>query len=658
MQVNRHWRRLIHTHVATAIQLRQPHLHPHRHHSLRNLDLQAFTATTQLCLSHCLDWAQHPSLASLVDLSAVSSMTQLRVLNLRPSTDEIDAFEGDRVKIANGVLCWCNGVFPRLWDRWTYAISPGIPSIENLGALSALTNLQEMVFPITMRRSETPQPLRRLQAVATLSGLRHLNLGCGGVDDEQLSKLACASRLTCLSLGNCAGMGGPGLVAVGAMKRLQTLLLHGCAQAKLGGCWEALLPLSQLQTLALYGRPEGENVHFFEMQDSPAQAVPLQEPGGVPGKLCAACLCAMSLISRFSCTLCSHRACHSRKRADLRGACVQESVPCADLVSLFSMTQLGCLRIGPCGTISSAAWHSLVAMPQLSTLELFGGTVNCETPAVASIPSLKKLSLRHMRSKCHPVLATHGLRALQGLSLHCGPDNCATNTYACEQAESLQHLLMWGVHVLPVAGDTNAALHSNPVALSSLTRLTMSHEANDECVMAMAALPQLHTLELMSANDITNRAFEALSTVPTLKNLDVLNVPNIDDGGLQFLTARAQLLTLRMKGSQITDAGVAAMSHWPDLRNLSIARAARITSDSLVALSRSPALKILDLGGCAGLIDDGLEALAQLRELRQLNLERCRNISNEGIEAFKRRLLAAGPLPPGPPPPACVVVFF
>ena len=329
MQVNRHWRRLIHTHVATAIQLRQPHLHPHRHHSLRNLDLQAFTATTQLCLSHCLDWAQHPSLASLVDLSAVSSMTQLCVLNLRPSTDEIDAFEGDRVKIANGVLCWCNGVFPRLWDRWTYAISPGIPSIENLGALSALTNLQEMVFPITMRRSETPQPLRRLQAVATLSRLRHLNLGCGGIDDEQLSKLACASRLTCLSLGNCAGMGGSGLVAVGAMKRLQTLLLHGCAQAKVGGCWEALLPLSQLQTLALYGRPEGENVHFFEMQDSPARAVPLQEPGGVPGEtLCCLSVCNVSDFTFQLCTMLASRLPSSETRRLARRTCATERAMC------------------------------------------------------------------------------------------------------------------------------------------------------------------------------------------------------------------------------------------------------------------------------------------------------------------------------------------
>lgn len=82
-------RRLVHARGVTSIRVLQPRLSPDFQPQLHSLRLEAFTAVTQLDLSCCLDWVHHPALNSLVDLSAIASMVQLRALNLRPTYDDI-----------------------------------------------------------------------------------------------------------------------------------------------------------------------------------------------------------------------------------------------------------------------------------------------------------------------------------------------------------------------------------------------------------------------------------------------------------------------------------------------------------------------------------------------------------------------------------------
>jgi hypothetical protein len=276
LQVCRHLRRLARGRVITRVQVRQPHLQPRHCPALTDLGFANLSAATALDLSHCLDWIRHPALTALVDLKAITCLTRLRRLDLRPSTDEIDSFEGDRVKFANGVLCWADGVFLRLWDRWMYAVSPGIPWLVNMHALSNLGALETLHFPITVRENATRH--ERLHSIAGLAHLRELHLGCEGIDNEALAALACAQSLTQLSLGLCRELTEAGMAAIGTMARLEVLLLHGCVGMPALG-WQHLCTLSALRVLALYGRREGENVHFYRLSDPVAQAVPLSPEG-------------------------------------------------------------------------------------------------------------------------------------------------------------------------------------------------------------------------------------------------------------------------------------------------------------------------------------------------------------------------------------------
>jgi F-box and leucine-rich repeat protein 14 len=345
----------------------------------------------------------------------------------------------------------------------------------------------------------------------------------------------------------------------------------------------------------------------------------------------------------------------------LTGACG------AGFQSICSIIQLQELRIGGCGTLTPDALLHILRLSRLTTLELCGGrtaahplpsTLVCKL--ACSLTGLQQLSLRNMHVQGLEQIGL--LSKLQMLSLDRADTRADSSVHPAVMADAvlgltqMKQLLLWCDNAECLARRPWARLRS----MAALTTLTVSCEVGDEQLLCVADLPRLQTLEVMHADSITDRALEALACVPDLRNLDLLNCPLVGDGGLAHLTARAQLLTLRLKGSQISDRSVAEMGKLAQLRNLSIARTSRITSAALEALARAPALKILDLAGCVGLTDRGLEALVGLRELRHLNLERCRGISNDGVEAFKAQLLATGPLPEegGANLASCVVVFF
>lgn len=110
-----------------------------------------------------------------------------------------------------------------------------------------------------------------------LKQLRWLVLGRAVITDNELGQLA--TTLTSLSLGNSKGITEVGLRAIGGMKHLKTLMLHGCAFMTIKDDWESLRSLSQLQTLVLFGRVEGENVHFYKVEDPSSGSVPISAVG-------------------------------------------------------------------------------------------------------------------------------------------------------------------------------------------------------------------------------------------------------------------------------------------------------------------------------------------------------------------------------------------
>jgi hypothetical protein len=83
--------------------------------------------------------------------------------------------------------------------------------------------------------------------------------------------------------------------------------------------------------------------------------------------------------------------------------------------------------------------------------------------------------------------------------------------------------------------------------------------------------------------------------------------------------ARTEILDLRLDGTALDDAGLAAIGALPAATHLRLARN-RLTDASLGALARSPQLEHLNLYANAGITDAGIEALAAISTLRELHL--------------------------------------
>jgi hypothetical protein len=83
-QVCSRLRKLVCGFAATRCNIGQPHLSPKHLPSIWTLPLPQLTAVTYLDCSRMLDWIQHPSTSALLDINALTMMTQLRSLNLRP----------------------------------------------------------------------------------------------------------------------------------------------------------------------------------------------------------------------------------------------------------------------------------------------------------------------------------------------------------------------------------------------------------------------------------------------------------------------------------------------------------------------------------------------------------------------------------------------
>lgn len=606
--------------------MEQPRLCPRHPPSLHALALAQLTAVTRLDLSHIMDWIQHPATSCLADLRAIEAMTQLRELSLRPASDTIDNSEAQRMKTSTGVLYWSGGVAPRLWDRWMYAFSPGIPTIHNKTALRGLTQLEAVQFPITMRASE--QADIRAQMLLTLPRLRDLLLGRASIKDAELQQLA--TTLTSLSLGCCQGVTGAGLAAIAGMRDLRRLQLHACARMSVTDDWAALLALTALHTLALCGRSEGENVHFYALEDPTSGSVPMTASGA-------------SLPTLFP----HRRHVHRRPVYETHRAR-------AGLRNIASMTHLRDLRMGVCGGCTDTDLALLAPLDGLTALELFGCTAvasSAVSTLLHALPRLQRLTLRNIWSRdlsyAGSAMQLIGqLRDLRALSLHRVGNSLASRAElegmaaAVMSLTQLESLLLWGSNAQYLDGRDWAPLR----ALTRLSRLAVSCRVTDEQVENVAALPHLHTVEFMSALRLTNRSLAAIAQVPGLRNLDLNECPNIDDAGMTHLAARTGLLTFQLIGSGITDKSLQLMGRWKRLRNLSLARTDGIGDEGLRALCAATHLKVLDVTKCTNITDKGLVLLVKLRDLRHLNIEQCSGVSNAGVARFKTLVLKAGPI--------------
>ena len=122
--------------------------------------------------------------------------------------------------------------------------------------------------------------------------------------------------------------------------------------------------------------------------------------------------------------------------------------------------------------------------------------------------------------------------------------------------------------------------------------------------------------------DMTDDNFTALGS---LKNLKTLNISSkkLNDQTLGLLTGMTALEALLTDSAQFTDAGLAQLTKFPNLKWIAFIHTSLkrkdFTGTGLAALAAMPNLRRLGVGGCR-FNDEGMAAVAKLTQLEDLRI--------------------------------------
>ncbi|XP_060248078.1 F-box/LRR-repeat protein 2 [Meriones unguiculatus] len=305
--------------------------------------------------------------------------------------------------------------------------------------------------------------------------------------------------------------------------------------------------------------------------------------------------------------------------------------------------QLKELSLHSCRDLSSEAVATLCRQqPSLTSLDLSGCSELTDRALLAVSQGLRHL--RHLN-----------LRKLQRLT-----DAGCTALGALHELQSLdmaECCLVSGRELAQVLGS----VHRAPPALTSL-RLAYCSSLKDASVLSMIPTlgPSLKVLDLSSCVALTNQTMQAICTY--LTHLSVLRLAwckELQDWGLlglkepkdepalspqlqqapdpqgHSLIMLQALQELDLTAcSKLTDASLAKVLQFPQLRQLSLSLLPAFTDMGLVAVSKGcPSLERLALSHCSHLSDEGWAQAARFwPRLQHLNLSSCSQLTEQTLD--------------------------
>lgn len=169
--------------------------------------------------------------------------------------------------------------------------------------------------------------------------------------------------------------------------------------------------------------------------------------------------------------------------------------------------------------------------------------------------------------------------------------------------------------------------------LGNLKRLDLSAitKTNDNILSFLAGCKKLEVLLAQHlGRDGDNHALLAnLPELLQLKELDLLDHPNLTDAELNYLKRVPRLERLRLCATGVTDAGMPALAALRDLQMLVLERT-KVSGKGLASLAALPKLTHLSLR-MSPVTDTGMEGIGQLASLQVLDLDLCQ-ISGRGLD--------------------------
>jgi hypothetical protein len=207
---------------------------------------------------------------------------------------------------------------------------------------------------------------------------------------------------------------------------------------------------------------------------------------------------------------------------------------------------------------------------------------------------------------------------------------------------TLSYGLFGDAAVAPLAGAKLTSLNINQnyrlgpatvasvAKISTLTYLDLSNTGVGGGLAPLAGLAQLNSLTL-GASFVTDVDLKALAGLPALATLNAYDNPAVGDAGAIALTGLKSLRTVSLGRTAITDAGLTALLEMPALQSVFVPENA-FTDAFTPAAAKSRATNI-DVSG-SDLDDAGLAALAKVSTLTSLSVRQTR-VTDAGVAAAK-----------------------
>ncbi len=434
---------------------------------------------------------------------------------------------------------------------------------------------------------------------AHLPNLRSLNVAaCDHVTDAGIATLAAMPSLRELDLRQMRGLTAACIDALALATPLEQLDLRHCdfvTPEHVVRLRRALPRLRELQTSVAQ-----TDVDAAAARQDPVQVRTAAEIDALPATTrhviafdveddCMASLArlhglhALEIVAAWSSPM-------VRRPGELPAA---RSITDAGLRELRSLRSLRCLRLDGQLAIGGAGLDVVRSMPELDDVSLATMVVgDAGIEALAALPRLRRLALRHVQGFGEPAVA------------------------AVARCASLRELSLCGcVHV-------DERWLAQLAALRELESLDLSMIGSRAFFSGFAG----HLVPPDPGSGVTDLVAAALGSLPRLRELNLAQA-GLTPVGLRSLQRLGRLQSLDLSGVELQTADLRTLP--PSLTSLTlrgfVASLDGIGADLAAAL---PALRTLDLLGSPGLGPNGLSSLAALRTLRSLDVSYCPRLAD------------------------------
>ncbi|KAF6253528.1 hypothetical protein COO60DRAFT_408782 [Scenedesmus sp. NREL 46B-D3] len=283
-----------------------------------------------------------------------------------------------------------------------------------------------------------------------------------------------------------------------------------------------------------------------------------------------------------------------------------------------SAVRLRCLTLGDDTNkpwVTNRGLSSIGRMSSLQSLALHdcNSITNNGMTALGGLRHLSSLSLRGCRK-----ITNNGLEVLQANS-----SLTSLNLHGCKRISDKGLSAVSNLPLKALSLGLTRVKDEGMAYLARLTQLTELHctneELTDEGIHHLSSLTDLNTLALRDCCEVSGDALLAL--LPSLPHLAHLNLyKNWEFGDEQLVKCCVHMLglvSLDLRGTIVTDAGLAECTQLSNLRQLALKPHSSLADGSMLAVSRLTQLRSLALclPSYSRAVLEGVKRLSALREL-------------------------------------------